>query len=562
LHSFSVQIADSVSVIAMDLNTLFQVVAEKAHLIRQVLFYSGLALVAGALLSIIHARWTRKPLKRRQRVSLLLLLIVGALLSFSTQFGLYRLPAGGFTIMRRAEPVEAEEQVDQAALDQLKTARFHGKESALGGKGSWPQWLGPTRDGISPETGLLPNWHKQLPIIMWKRPIGRGYSSPSINEGRLYLMDSDATSKKERVLCRDADSGKEIWVYAYDVSYKGQGGYPGPRATPAIFAGRVYAVGYNGQLLCLDANAKSGESRLLWKHDLLEEFHANLPGWGVACSPLIESNLVIVQPGGPDASIVALDRMTGSLIWKALSDPSGYSSPVATTACGIRQVICFTGKGATGVRASDGTQLWYYSWPTQYDANIATPVVAGDYVFLSSDYGSGCALLHLAGRWSGVQAEPVYVKRNKLMRNHHMTCVFRDGYLYGCDSGRGELKCIDLRTGQEKWASQIGKHSLIYADGHLIALTESGDLVLVEATPGAFLEKGRMKSLLQGPECWALPALAGGRLFVRDHSQLVCLDLRATATVDVPKTASWPEALSVADLSVNEVKTNILTQPR
>ena len=129
----------------MDLNTLFQVVAEKAHLIRQVLFYSGLALVAGALLSIIHARWTRKPLKRRQRVSLLLLLIVGALLSFSTQFGLYRLPAGGFTIMRRAEPVEAEEQVDQAALDQLKTARFHGKESALGGKGSWPQWLGPTR---------------------------------------------------------------------------------------------------------------------------------------------------------------------------------------------------------------------------------------------------------------------------------------------------------------------------------------------------------------------------------------------------------------------------------
>jgi outer membrane protein assembly factor BamB len=258
----------------------------------------------------------------------------------------------------------------------------------------------------------------------------------------------------------------------------------------------------------------------------MSEFAAHLPDWGVACSALIDGGLVCVQPGGDRGSVVAFDRRTGGVVWHALSDVSGYSSPVAATAAGAHQIICFTGLGATGLRAADGSQLWYYPWSTTYNANIATPIVAGDYAFISSDYGSGCALLHLKpGKGAGVDVEPVYVKRNKLMRNHHSSCVLHDGYLYGFDDST--LKCVDLRRGEEKWSSRsVNKGCVLYADGHLIILSEDGTLSLAEATPTGFPEKGKMPNLLKGSDCWSLPALAAGRLYLRDHTQLICLDVR------------------------------------
>jgi outer membrane protein assembly factor BamB len=250
--------------------------------------------------------------------------------------------------------------------------------------------------------------------------------------------------------------------------------------------------------------------------------------WGVACSPLIEENLVIVQPGGTKGSVAAFDRRDGKLVWNALEEPSGYSSPVAVTCAGVRQVICFTADGLVGLRPTDGGVLWEYPWKTQYSANIATPIVAGDYVFLSSGYNTGCALLQLSPEGEGVRCDAVWIKRNKLMRNHQSTCVLRDGFLYGFDSRgaeRVDLRCVDLRTGDERWVTRdVGKGVPLLADGHLVLLYEDGTLRLAEATPEAYRERGSFAAL-SGREVWALPALARGRLYVRSHKEVVCLDV-------------------------------------
>jgi len=237
---------------------------------------------------------------------------------------------------------------------------------------------------------------------------------------------------------------------------------------------------------------------------------------------------VCVQPGGEKGSIAAFDRRTGQVAWHALSDVSGYSSPVAAMPAGVHQIICFTGVGVVGLRPADGGRLWQYPWSTANYGNIATPIVAGDYVFISSAYSTGCALLHLnSGKSGAVEVEPVYVKRNKLMRNHHSTCILHGDYLYGFDDNI--LKCVDLRGGQEKWSNRsVGKGCVLYADGHLIVLSEDGTLSLVEATPAGFRQKGKLEKILQGSDCWSLPALAGGRLYLRDHTQLICLDVTRT----------------------------------
>jgi outer membrane protein assembly factor BamB len=280
-------------------------------------------------------------------------------------------------------------------------------------------------------------------------------------------------------------------------------------------------------MLCLPAKPK-GKPEPLWQHELLTEFAGELPGWGVACSPLVEGNLVIVQPGGKKGSVVAFDRITGKPAWAALDDPNGYSSPVAATIAGVRQIVCFTGRAAAGLKADDGSKRWYYPWPTNYDGNIATPIVAGDYVFISSGYSHGCALLHIQSSDGQIKAAPVYVKSNKVMRNHHNTSVLNDGYIYGIDE-TGYLRCIDLRTGEMKWESKDRvKGCPILADGRLIILTEDGTVDVVEATPKGYKRTAQVKDLLHSGNspCWVLPALNDGRLYFRDINQIVCIDLK------------------------------------
>jgi outer membrane protein assembly factor BamB len=418
-----------------------------------------------------------------------------------------------------------EDFVDASKLQGLQAADLTSAQEAPVVIGDWPQWRGPRRDGISLEAGLRLNWPAGGPPILWRKPIQGGYSSCAVVQGRLYTMDR--TGPEERVLCFDAVKGDELWTHRYPANYSIIDMYgEGPRATPTVHEDRVYTVGATGIFLCLEARPADGQAKVHWQHDLVAEFDglSQFPRWGIACSPLIEGDLVIVQPGGTEGSVAAFDRRSGKLVWKALSDASGYSSPMAATLAGVRQIICFTGEGLVGLRAADGGQLWYYPWPEQYNGNIATPIVAGDYVFISTGYGMGCALLHVSADGGNVRAEPVYFKKNKVMRNHHSTSVLHGGHLYGFDLGL--LKCVDIRTAEEKWVSrEPGKGSLIYAEGHLIALTEDGKLALVEATPVEYRQKGAVE-LLEGPHTWALPALASGRLYVRNQKELVCLDLK------------------------------------
>lgn len=453
---------------------------------------------------------------------------------FQVFLGLFALGLTGFVFVKNRPTFmhvfQSDYLADAERLEQLRSAKLT-SDAAPASPGEWPQWRGVHRDGIATEVGLRTIWPAKGPPVLWRRPIHGGYSSIAVANGRLYTMDR--VESQERVICLDASSGKDVWVHTYPVDYRGLDYGSGPRATPTIHDGRVYTVGATGVMLCLEAAPADGQAKVLWEHDLLAEFRANRPIWGVASSPLIEGNLVCVQPGGTDGSVAAFERVSGQPLWKALADPSGYSSPVATTAAGVRQIVCFTGKGLTGLRPTDGGQLWYFPWETMHDCNVATPIVAGDYVFISSDYQAGCALLQLtADGQGGVRADPVYIRRDKLMRNHFSSCVLHEGYLYGFDvSGTvGMLKCMDLRTdantAQEKWVTRdLRKGCVLYADGHLLVLTEDGKLALVEATPKQFTRKAQV-DVLSGDQCWALPALANGRLYLRNDKEVVCLDLR------------------------------------
>lgn len=396
----------------------------------------------------------------------------------------------------------------------------------------WPQWRGPNRDGRAPAGPLRTDWEQNPPKKLWSVECGGGFSSLAVVGGRLYTQDRSA--ERERVLCLDAATGAKLWEHAYAADYGGTDRTyaTGPRATPAVEGNRVYTVGATGIFLCLEPPAAGGSPRVVWEHDLVREFRAEVPRWGVACSPLVVGDLVIVQPGGKDGTVAAFDKVSGELRWKAGSNPPGYSSPVAATVGGVRVVYAFTGDALLCVRAADGELLDRYRWATQHSGNIATPVVVDDYVFISSAYQKGCALLRAVPDGGKVRFEEVYARNNRVLRTHHATAVYKDGFLYGFDGdSRATFRCVDFRRGVERpeWdpvGMEHDKGTLILADRHLIVLTESGDLALVEATPDEFRLVARVKKVLAGGQTWALPVLVDGRLYLRDGEKVVCLDVR------------------------------------
>ena len=418
---------------------------------------------------------------------------------------------------------DADDPQEKELLAQSKTPSLPPPPAGAG----WTQWRGSRRDGIAPDGPLRTDWDKNPPKQLWKADCGGGYSSFAVVERRVYTQDKQGDS--ERVICLDAESGKQLWEYVYPADYSGlkMGYNAGPRATPTIEGDRLFAVGAVGKFVCLELPPMGGQPKLLWEHDLLGEFRASLPSWGVACSPLLEGELVIVQPGGRDGSVAAFEKKTGELRWKSQSNPSGYSSPIATTIGGVRVIYAFTGDALLCVRAADGELLDKYTWTTDNKGNIATPIVHDQWVFISSGYKKGCALLRAEADGDRVRFREVYARNNRVMRNHHSTCAFMDWYLYGFDEN--ELRCVDFKTGlvKEDWESKsIRKGSLILAGKHLIVLSEDGNLALVEATPEEFRMVATFPSRLNRSEIWALPVLVDGRLYLRDGQKVICLDVR------------------------------------
>jgi hypothetical protein len=384
----------------------------------------------------------------------------------------------------------------------------------------WPQWRGPNRDGVWPGTGLLGSWPDDLLTSrkVWEHPVGAGFSALAVAGGRAYTLAQDGDS--EAVICWDADKDQELWRYRYPARYvSGQGS--GPRSTPAVDAEYVYTVGGTGIMHCLKVRPRDSGGEVVWKKDLLTDFGSENLQWGVSFSPLVEGDKVYVNPGGPNGqSVVALDRKTGAVRWHALDDRAGYSSPVMATLAGKPQVIFFTAEGVVGLSPDDGTLYWRFPWKTGYDVNAATPIVAGDYVFLTSGYGRGCALLKIEGDGRG--AGLVY--RNRKMRCQFSSPVRFKDHIYGFDESM--LKCLDFRTGEVRWEQPgFERGSLLIADDHLIILGEHGNLALAEATPEGY----RQKSLLTFTNklCWTVPVLAEGRLYLRTEGRVLCVDLRA-----------------------------------
>ncbi len=381
----------------------------------------------------------------------------------------------------------------------------------------WPQWLGPDRNGTSPETGLLTDWPAAGPKLLWKVPGGDGYSSVAVAGPRAFTLVQREGA--EWAVALDVETGKERWAKKIAPGYKNKFGN-GPRSTPAIDGGLVYAQSVSGPLVCLRAD----DGSVVWQHDLLKEFGAKNISWGLSASPLIEGDLVLAVPGAAGAGVAAFHKKTGALAWKLGDDKAAYASPVAVTVGGQRQLIFFTAAGLVAA-APAGKELWRVPWTTEFDCNIATPLVVGEHLFVSSGEGVGCALLRLS---PGGAPEVAWESKGPkgVMTNYWATSVAHDGHLYGL-SGEFDkkihLNCVELKTGKLKWSRpDFGKAALTLADGHLFITTKKGDLVLARATPERYEEKARVGLL---GENRTVPTIAQKRLFLRDRENVYCLDI-------------------------------------
>ncbi len=382
----------------------------------------------------------------------------------------------------------------------------------------WPQWRGPNRDGISKETGLLKQWPAGGPPLVWKaKGAGRGYSSMAISGGRLFTMG--VRGDKEYLIAFDVATGKEVWATPHGAVYRDDRG-DGPRGTPTIDGNKGYALGASGDLSCFDTTT----GRLLWTMNVLKKFGGSNIQWGISESPLVLGEKVLINPGGPGASIVALNKKDGSVIWKSQSEPAGYSSAINVEAGGVNQVVFFTSRRAVGLDVRDGKLLWQYERPANDTANVATPIARANRVFISSDYGVGGGLVEIKATDNGVRADEVYF--TKEMRNHHSSSVLVGDYLYGFSSSI--LTAMRFDTGEIAWRDRsVGKGSLVYADGNLYCFSENGVVGLVEATPSGYREKGRFTIKQESLPTWTHPVIAGGRLYIRDQDTIYAYDINA-----------------------------------
>ena len=377
----------------------------------------------------------------------------------------------------------------------------------------WPQWRGSQRDGKSPETGLIQKWPEGGPPRVWKAEgLGDGYSTVAVSQGRIFTLGQRGDA--EYVMALDEATGKKVWETAAGAPYHESRG-DGPRGVPTVEDDRLWAVTADGKLVCLET--KTGKQ--IWRADFVKQFGGEIPHWGYSESPLIDGEKVVVTPGGGGQSVVALDKSTGKLIWKSQSDGAAYSSVSVATVGSIRSYVAFTASGAVGLRADNGELLWSYKKVANRTANVATPIVSGDRVFLSSDYGAGCALLKLEASGGGVKATEVYFSRE--MKNHHATSILLNGYLYGFNSSI--LTAMKWDDGEVAWRDRsVGKGSAVYADDHLIVVGENGKIALVKIGTDSYQEISRFAIELSGRPAWTHPIVANGNLYIRDQNVLYC----------------------------------------
>ncbi|MGH9385428.1 MAG: PQQ-binding-like beta-propeller repeat protein [Vicinamibacterales bacterium] len=382
----------------------------------------------------------------------------------------------------------------------------------------WFQWRGPNRDGISSETGLLKTWPQSGPPMVWRAAgAGAGYSSFSASGGRLYTLG--ARGNTEYVVAFDHATGKKVWEHANGRRFQNEQG-DGPRSTPTVDGDRLYVLGGSGDLTCLEA----ATGRRIWSLNLVQSFGGVNPYWGYSESPLIVGDRILVNAGGNRASIVAVSKADGQTLWQQHSDEAGYSSPMLLRTGSLAQVVFFTGSRVLAVDPRDGRLLWSYPKVANNTANIATPIVRGNRVFVSSDYGTGGALLDVKAAGNIASASEVYFTRE--MRNHHASSLLIGDHIYGFSSSI--LTSLRFDTGMMAWRDRsVGKGSLIYADERLYLFGLEGVVGLAEASPVGYREHGRFRlPQLSGQPTYSDLVIAHGFLIVRDQDIVYAYDVR------------------------------------
>ncbi len=410
----------------------------------------------------------------------------------------------------------------------LVTGSLAGAAERLAPTSDWPQWRGPNRDGISTETGLLTEW-KEPPALLWKKSgLGRGYASIAVVGDVLYT----AGKVKEESLAyalNEAD-GSVKWSVPL-----GKAGDENPRATPTVDGERVYFLGAEGALVCLE----SATGKTVWSKEFGADFGGKMmSGWKFCESPLIDGDRLVCTPGGKEATVVCLNKLTGEVIWKSAlpdvgksgRDGAGYSSIVISNGAGVKQYVQLLGRGCIGIAADDGRFLWAYNRVANPTANIPTPIVDGDYVFCSSGYGTGAGLVKLSKEGSGVKAEEQYFLPGKTLQNHHGGMIKIGEYVYlGHGNNQGFPVCVRMQTGEIVWRKDRGPGSgsaaIVYAEGKLYFRYQNGVVALIDAKPEGYEEHGTFEIPDAENDSWPHPVICHGKLFIREQDTLLVYDI-------------------------------------
>jgi outer membrane protein assembly factor BamB len=394
------------------------------------------------------------------------------------------------------------------------------------GTDDFPRYRGVLADGVAPAVLISANWGGSAPKELWRTPVGWGYSGIAL-AGKVAVT-IEQRDKNEVIVCYDRATGKELWAYPYEARFEQSApmGGPGPRATPTILDGDVYSLGAEGELVCLDCT--NGKPR--WPSvNIVKDNKAKVLQWGMTSSPLIVGDLVVVNAGIDPAdnqhqAMAAYHRKTGQKAWAKGDHGAGYSSPILAKLDGKEQIVLFDGGGLAGIDPADGTELWRYPWSTFNDMNIIQPLVLpGDSVFISSEAVNGCALLKVKKSGSSWSVEPAW--KSRFMGSRFANPVYYEGHIYGLSNGR--LCCLDAKTGRRTWKADESFESgqlLLTGNTLLVQAEFTGELFAVAADPGEYRELGRIKAF-RGSRSWNTPSLAGGRLYLRNHEEMVCYDL-------------------------------------